>query len=225
VNEVIAGLDDGEDAGKIVVFRAAGEPWWTGDTNGSPNYGGQTAMAVRTFANGEVYHKKTKQVVVLANDRNGSAGSVSLFSFDGTAHSSYWNPGWLQDVVVEKPTGRHAPKIVVSAVNVAAHSMLNVHGTLASVFLLNPKKVLGEAPPYQGRLGTGSQLWYGVFTPEEQHIDRLKIVDYDNDGEKDIAVWTTTKQVVYLDFEGDVIGSGSSGPGRLALTFTKIRQK
>jgi hypothetical protein len=225
VNEVIAGLDDGEDAGKIVVFRGGGEPWWTGDTNGSPNYGGQAAMAVRTFALGEVYHKKTKQVVVLANDRSGSAGSVSVFDFDGTPHSSYWNPGWMQDVVVDKPTGRHAPKIVVSAVNAAAHSVLGVQGTVGSVFLLNPKKVSGEAPPYRGKLGTGSQLWYGAVLPPEQRVARLKIGDYDNDGEKDIAVWTITGQVIYLDFEGDVIGSGSSRPGHVSAQFSKIRQK
>jgi hypothetical protein len=69
--------------------------------------------------------------------------------------------------------------------------------------MLNPKHVGGEAPPYNGKLHFGSQLWYGcVLSP--QKIEGLEIIDHDNDGNRDIALSTTSGRI-YLDFDGKVI--------------------
>jgi hypothetical protein len=70
--------------------------------------------------------------------------------------------------------------------------------------MLDPKKAGGEAPPYRGRQHTGRQVWYGYLSPSDARIERLEILDHDNDGSRDIAL-RTTRGSVFLNFEGKTI--------------------
>src|SRR5688572_32475949 len=57
------------------------------------------------------------------------------------------------------------------------------------------------------KLPAGTQLWYGTVLPSPQTIDRLEIVDHDNDGRRDIAISTSTGHTFHLDFDGRIIAT------------------
>jgi hypothetical protein len=179
-NEVVAMVDR-----KLIVVRPNGEQWWT-------------VEAVTTFAAGDLFRKNRRQIVVLSGSR------LSIFDAGGAVVATYAHPGPLQDVVITRLTSQHLPKIVVTGVNDELQQTVNVRGNLSSVFMLDPKKVQGEAPPYLRNLGAGTQLWYGYIHPAAQSIERLEIVDRDNDGRRDIAI-TTSTGTLSLDFAGRTI--------------------
>lgn len=197
-NEVVAAVD-----GKLTVLHRDGEPWWTADTNAPGNYDGTGTLILSKFVIGDLFRKKRHQIVALSVDESGAPSSrVSLFDVDGTLIGAYFHPGRLQDVAIAAPTSRHAPKIVVTGVNAALHETLSVCGRCNSVFLLDPKKVEGEAPPYRGKLGSGTQVWYGYV--QAPSIERLEIVDRDNDGKRDISLALPNGRLS-LDFQGRII--------------------
>lgn len=197
-NEVVAAVD-----GRLTVLRPTGELWWTADTNVPGNYAGAGALTLRKFVTGDLYRKKRRQIVALSDDASGAPWSrVSLFDVDGSVIGGYFHPGRLQDVAIAAPTALHHPKIVVTGVNAALHETLSMCGRCSSVFLLDPKDVGGEAPPYHGKLGFGTQLWYGYV--QSPSIERLEIVDRDADGKRDISLALPNGRLS-LDFTGKII--------------------
>lgn len=202
-NEVVAAA-----GGEIVVYEGGGTKLWSGETNAPRNYDGAPSgeMTVHTFATGKVFRKPTRQVVALSVDGRGFASRLTLFGSDGRLLSAYWHPGRLQQVVIAARTAHHAPKIIVSAVNHDLQPMLHVDRPVGGIFMLDPKRIAGEAPPYRGKLGSGTQLWYGALT-SAQSISSLEIVDHDNDGRRDIAASTSHGQTVYLDFDGKIMAT------------------
>ncbi|HEX2121090.1 MAG TPA: caspase family protein [Thermoanaerobaculia bacterium] len=208
-NEVIVGVaGTGEDSGSIVVLDASGAVRWKGATAAPFNYGdGRSGgMVVQTFAVGDLDRNGRREVVALAVDAQGWYPSrLCIFDDAGGLRAAYWHPGHLQHVLITSVTARHAPRIVVSGINNDVGSLLQGSGRHACVFMLDPRKVAGEAPPYFGKLAFGSQLWYGVVRPSGQNITRLETVDRDNDGRRDISFRTSTGQVFYLNFDGMIM--------------------
>ena len=177
-NEVILAADT-----SIIVFDITGEQVWTADER----------MQVRTFVTGDVFRKKRRQVVALSVDERGSRSRLCIFDHEGTRLSTYLHPGLLQDVAIDQLTSHHPPRIIVTAVNQDLEPILKVRGSVGSVFMLDPKKVR-----------SGSQLWYGAVLPPTQIIQRLEIIDHNNDGKRDICV-TTSSGRIYLNFDGQVM--------------------
>lgn len=188
--EVIAGME----SGSVVAFDAAGERLWTANTNAPPNYDAGGALTIRALLVGDLFRRKERQVIVIASAaREGAPSRLCIFDGRGALLSAYWHPGRLQQVVIDRLTARHAPKLIVSASD--------------SVFLFDPKHVRGEAPPYRGKLGSGSHLWYGVATAP---IERVETIDRNNDGRRDIALVMKGGETLYLNFDGEVI-EGTAG--------------
>lgn len=228
-NEVVAGVGgSGEDAGSVVAFDTKGNRLWAATTKAPFNYDGGRAgtMVVNTFATGDLFRKGTRQIVALAMDEQGWYQSrLCIFDSDGRLLSGFWHPGHMHQVVIAAMTARHVPRIIISGVNNDLRRVLNVSGYTPTVFMLDPKNVRGEAPPYFGKLGSGSHVWYGVVLPPNQQIERLDILDRNNDGHRDISIWTSTGHVFYLDFEGKIIARGMSdgakGDAQFGLIATK----
>lgn len=199
VNEIVAAAGSA-----LAAFSASGQPLWTADTNAPPNYDAVNGpLTIRTFTIGNLFRHGTLQVVAVSDDGRDVVSRLTIYDSDGSFHAGYWHPGRLQQVVIGTRTARTAPKIVVTGVNRDLHSVISARGTVSTVFMLNPKQVGGEAPPYRGKLHFGSQLWYGcVLSP--QKIERLEIIDHDNDGNRDIALSTTSGRI-YLDFDGKML--------------------
>jgi hypothetical protein len=199
VNEVIAAA-----GGSLTAFTASGERLWIEDTNAPPNYDGVSGpLTIRTFTIGNLFRNGTQQIVAVSDDGGDVVSRLTIYDSDGRFRSGYWHPGRLQQVVIGTRTARTAPKIVATGVNRDLHSVISARGIVSTVFMLNPRQVSGEAPPYRGKLHFGSQLWYGcVLAP--QRIESVEIIDHDNDGNRDIALSTTSGKI-YLDFDGKVI--------------------
>jgi hypothetical protein len=191
--------------GKIFVFGATGAELWSADTNAPANYADAGPMTVRTFTIGRLSHKRQQQIVALSSDDEGHASRLSILGNSGLT-GGYWHPGPLQHVAIGARTTHHAPKIIVTGINRDLRSLLHVKGAVASVFLLDPKKVSGEAPPYHGKLGSGSQVWYGYVLPATQTIKALDVVSVDSGGKRDISLSTTHGHIL-LDFEGKTLDS------------------
>jgi uncharacterized caspase-like protein len=176
------------DDGELVVFSAAGDRLWSGG-------------AIRKFVVLPHFRDRNAQVVAISD---GTPSRLSIFNAKGQLVAAYSHPGPLLDVKVDARTARHAPKIIVTGTNDQLRSILHVSGPVGSAFMLDPKKVRGSAPPYL--LGAGTQLWYGTILPAHQTIDGLTVIDYDNDGQRDISLHTSAGQTLHVDFDGQLIG-------------------
>ncbi|HEX2060207.1 MAG TPA: hypothetical protein VHK90_05665, partial [Thermoanaerobaculia bacterium] len=229
VNEVVVGVGGAEgDGGKVIVFDARGNVRWSADTTMPLNYdGGHTGrMTIRAFTTGDLFRKGKRQVVVLAIDAQGWYPAVlQVYDWDGKRLASYRHPGHLHKVLVASATPRSEPRIIVSGVNNDLSAVLGLSSHASIVVAFDPKNIAGEAPPQLGRSGPGSQLWYGVVLPETQLIERLEIIDQNQDGLAEISVWTSSRTAFYLDFSGRVVatqrGDGAVGTAEFALVRTK----
>jgi hypothetical protein len=165
----------------ITVYHASGDVWWTTDTTAPANYDNAPSgpMIVHTFITEDLYRDKNSEVVVLSRAEGGTPSRLTILSPNGVISFGYWHPGPIDQVLFGARTARTAPKLILAGTNTA----LNAH----TVFLFDPAKISGEAPPYEGRLATGSELWYGQMQAPIDHIDTI---DHNNDRNLDIAVHT-----------------------------------
>ena len=218
-NEVVVGVDTGgEDTGKILAYGFSGELLWSRDTTEEFNYSGGRSerMTVRSFTVADLFRRGTREVLALSVDAQGWYQSIlTIWDANGKKLASYWHPGHLQQIVIGAPTPEHPQRIIVGGLNNDLRPVLKTQHSVGAVFMLDPQKVGGEAPPYFGNSRRGSHLWYGILLPENQSIGSLEILDRNDDGRKDISVWTSTGHVFYIDFEGQVIakGRGDSAKG------------
>ena len=208
INEVVIGVASGDDSGRIIAFDASGKRLWSADMMASFNYegghGGQ--MSITDFVTADLFRKGTRQVVAVAIDAQGWYQSrLCVFDSDGIQRGSYWHPGHLSRVLVGSPTPEGPPRIIAAGVNNDLQSALHVNGYVSSVMVFDPANVGGEAPPYFGKSGKGTQLWYGFILPAGHPIQRLEIVDFKHDGVNTISVWMPVSVALYLGFEGNVV--------------------
>lgn len=205
-NEVVILLD-----GTLAVFRPNGELWWTKDTSAPDNYDTTGSPRISKFVVGPLYRKDRQQIVALSVDSRGAPSSrVVVFDGDGSVIGAYFHPGRLLDAAIARPTSHHKHKIVVTAENVALQDTVTLCRPCSSVFVLDPRRVEGEAPPYRGKLGFGTQLWYGYL--QHSAIDRLEIVDCDRDGKRDISLALSNGRLS-VDFDGRIIEAKNASFG------------
>jgi hypothetical protein len=229
VREVIVGVGGaGADTGKILVFDGSGAPLWSNDTMAPYPYGTAFSgrMAVRAFTTGDLYNDGKREVASVSIDAQGWYPSrLCIFDSAGNLRASYWHPGHLQHVIIGAATAHGTPRIVVAGVNNDLRQVLDTDGYVPSVFVLDPRKVAGEAPPYFGRSTEGTQLWYGVILPTHQTIERLELVDRAQNGTKQISVWMSSRNVLYLDFDGNLTGTGRGDGSTGDVTFGLVVKK
>ena len=137
-------------------------------------------MTVRTFETADLFGSGHRQIVVLSIDSHGWYQSrLCIFDSDGQLLSSYWHPGHLERLVAGTSVPSGKVRLLVSGINNDLASFFEGSGLLYGVFALDPKDVRGEAPPYAGRSGRGSQLWYRALVPKGLEITRLAVLDRD----------------------------------------------
>jgi hypothetical protein len=202
-NEIVANVD-----GKLAVFDAKGDPRWNADTNAPGNYDGGGTLRVAKFVVGDLFRRDKLQVVTLSVDESRKPSSrVAVFDVDGKLLGAYFHPGRLQYLAIASPTSHHAPKIVVAGSNERLQETVTECSPCKSVFLLDPKEVSGEAPPYLGKLGFGTQVWYGYV--QAASIDGMEIIDCDRDGKRDIFLAVPNGRLS-VDFNGHIIEAKNS---------------
>lgn len=228
-NEVVVGVGNGgEDTGKILTFDHSGELLWTANTTSEYNYSGGHGerLALRTFAVGDLFRQGRQQIVALSVDADGWYQSrLTIWDSYGQLLSEYWHPGHLHEVLIASKTPQHPRRIVVGAVNNDLRGAFSAEHSIGALFCLDPGEIHGEAPPYAGRSERGSHVWYGVFLPENQSVERLEVLDRDHDGETEISVWTSTGHVFYLTFEGEIVGRARSDGAQGESRFGQLVER
>ena len=226
--ELIAGVGGaGADVGKLVVFEAGGSMRWSRDTTAAFNYDSARSgrMSVKTFVTGDLFRTGTRQIVALSLDaQNWYPSRLSVFDRDGTLLSSYWHPGHLHHVVIGAATANADPRIVVGGVNNDLRSPLGASRQVNTVFALDPKRIAGEAPPYLGRAGEGTELWYAVLLPEAP-VERLEVVDTNQDGISEISAWSGSNSVFYVSFEGRLLSIARGNGAKPGAQFLLVEKK
>jgi hypothetical protein len=180
---------DGDGPQEVVVGArntAAGEgQLLIFDRNGKSRGAVTEHMRLRTIAVDDLFRNGQRQVVALWNDEVAASSRLSIYDGSGQGLSKYEYRGELQYATVDRPTRRHAPKVVVTGVDEQG---------VANVFVLDPKEV--EKP-----------VWYGSIEPRTESLQRLDVVaDTNNDNKRDISIATTSGNILILDFQGDTIG-------------------
>jgi Caspase domain len=140
-------------------------------------------MTLRAFRAGHLLRKRSYAIAALWVDEWTSASCLTIYDATGHRVSTLAHAGHLQQLAIDRPTPHFGWKIVVTGVDRAG----------ACVLLLNPKSI--QKP-----------LWYGNLTPDSETIERLDIVDYDQDDHRDIALTTSRRARLFVDFKGKVIG-------------------
>jgi hypothetical protein len=164
--EVVVGLRD-----RIMVFDRDGRALWRRNLEG---------MSLRTFATGDLFRKRTNQIVALWNDAGITGSRLSVFDSAGEELSSYEHAGVLQHVAIGRPTHRHAPKIAVAAGD--------------SLFLIDPKKIAAGVP-----------VWRHALLSAGDAIVDVGIRDANNDSRQDIVVSTKSGTTLF-QFDGNILG-------------------
>lgn len=172
------------------------------DEHGRVLWRNAAAGTVRKAVVGKLFHTRTTHVVVISDDERSAPSSLlSIYDRGGKKIATYRHPGPMQYLEIARRTGRHNPRIIVSATNAN-------RGTIATLFMLDPAKMNRE-------------LWYGAMQPAQQRIDRLAITDYDDDGDRDIVISTSAGNILHLDFDGHILGH--DGPRDQLAQFTFAR--
>ncbi len=232
--EVVVGVDNGgEDTGKVIAFDCKGDRSWSTDTGPPFNYDGGHGdrMVVTRLAAGDLFGSGQQQIVSLSQDSQGFYPSrLCIFDSDGRLRSSYWHPGHLHRLAFGSETPGDAKRIFVSGVNNDLRSAFQAGGNVPVVFMLDPHSVGGEAPPYAGRSGRGTELWYGllvpsVVSPPGLEISRLEVLDRDRDGRNEINIWSNKSHILYLGFNGRLIESslGDGAQGTVQYGLVEMR--
>ncbi len=213
--EVIVGLKGEEKrAGTILAFDYKGDIVWEFQpTEITSNYRGgkSNRVTISDLLVTSLFDEKVKDIVVLYRDAHGWYQScVALLNGKGKLSAKYWHPGHLTQVLVGSEERDGPKKIAVVGINNDLGGKFPGADYLRCVFLLDPNRIHGEAPPYLGKLKRGSQEWYGIILPKGIGFHRVDIVDHDDDGKNSICVWTSTGHVFYVDFQGRLIGRGRS---------------
>jgi hypothetical protein len=210
--EVIVGVGSGgTDTGKVLAFDCKGDSFWTSTTTAPFNYDGghSDRMSVVELAIADLFGSGRQQVVSLSIDSQAWFQSrLCIFDSDGGVLSSYWHPGHLHKVVIGSEQPEAPKRIIVAGVNNNLRAAFAGKGEVSVVFMLDPHNVQGEAPPYGGRSGPGTELWYGVILPRGPEIVLLDVLDHDDDGRNEIIAWTNKSHILYLGFDGKLIGGG-----------------
>jgi hypothetical protein len=137
------------------------------------------AKTLRTFTTGDLFKKHTNQIVALWNDERSSISQLTVINSIGTELSNFEHAGLLQHVAVGRFTNMHAPKIAVTS--------------LTSLFLLDPKK-----------LANGTPLWRQALLSRADEIQKLSILQSDNESHRDIAV-ATKSGTTWFNFDGKIL--------------------
>lgn len=226
-HEIVVGVQgSGQDVGTIMALSARGEVLWSADTTAPYNYsgGGSGQMAIRNFAVADLFDRDTLQIVALATDAQGWYQSrLTIIDEHGKELSGYWHPGHLHHLAIGARSQDQPRRIIVAGLNNDLRTFLGVRNSIPVVFAFDPLAVSGEAPPYLGKIKSGSHLWYGIITPEINSVRRLDVVDRNGDGVNEISVWTTQDHIFYLDFDGRVIGKASGDGVKGTATFRLLR--
>jgi len=227
IKEIIIGIGgQGKDSGKLIVFDWRGEVLWEFYPDADSNYtGGKSGKLCLTgFEVCNLFSSKEKQIVSYFMDSHGWYSScLCVNDASGSLSGRYWHSGHIHHIKIGSQNNEFPKSILVGAINNDLKPYIKGSGHVFSVFLLDSKNIDGESPPYHGKIGKGTQKWYGVLLPKNEGISRLDIIDSNKNGKNEICVWTSNGHIFYLDFDAQLIGKGLSDGAKGEARFNLIQ--
>lgn len=124
-----------------------------------------------------------------------------------TEIKSYWNPGYLLKLFIEDVNNDGFPEIICTGVNndFKRVSDFQLDDNVFSIFMLDGRSILGQAPPYLGSEPHGGQLWYRYITPSGSYRSEIVEVMFMGEGEKTIYVELRDSCIYYLNYYGEIV--------------------
>ncbi len=227
--EVIVGVGGpGDDAGKVLAYGCGGAALWSRDTSSGANYGAGSSgrMAVRQLALADLFGQDRQQVVVLASEAAGGyPARLCVFDSDGTPRGAYWHPGRLDRLAIGAVSPGNRSRILVAGGNNDLRSHFPGEQQLAVLFMLDPGKVSGEAPPGLGASGKGSQVWYGALLPRGLEVAGIELGANDPNGARTIMLRTSRGDTLSLDIEGRVLDRKTAAGTQEEVDFVLVSEK
>lgn len=160
--EIVVGLPS-----RIIVFDRDKQERWSRSGE---------SMTLATFTTGDLYEKRTNQIVAVWQDASGSASRLTVLDAEGQERARRDHAGLLRHVAIGRPTNMHAPRIAAP--------------TDDSVLLLHAKKL--------------SPYWQKRFRTSGEAIGDLRILDADRNSRLDLAV-DSDSGTTWFTFEGRIV--------------------
>lgn len=163
--EIVVGLRS-----RIIVFDRDRQERWS--RSGEPN-------TLATFTTGDLYEKRTNQIVALWNDAQASTSRLSVLDSENNERVKHY-PALLRHVAIGRPTNMHAPRIAVA--------------TDSSVLLFHAKKL--------------HPIWPKPVGAPGKTIRGLRVLDTDHDSRRDLGV-DTASGTTWFTFDGKILHQGA----------------
>jgi hypothetical protein len=207
----------GKDAGKVIAYDSHGNMVWTTDTTAPYPYRGDTdnRMNVRDLLVADLWQDGNLHVVAVSDDLGKFPCNITVIDRNGAVERTYWNPGQLHYLLAFKPSKGSRLRILAWGLNNdmrASRPGADRSVNFGAIVCLDPETMAGEAPPRRGRIGTGTELWYGLLLPQGVSIGEVKIrpgTPGTSEGEPGqlIQISVSNSSVLLLDEDGRYQGT------------------
>ncbi|GEM_PF-951570 len=209
-DELITGVaGTGVDAQKIIAWKSDGSRAWEHSfANTVAPYPAYKDKPLKVF---NVWSYKSESgatgVVAVARVPVGSPSQIVLIDPGGAVLREYWTPSHITAVTIADLNNDKVNDILVAAENDDLRDQLGVKSntSLFTLFMLDPRTMKGEAPPYRGGHGAGEQLWYGAVCPAGVKVESLTTKDVDGDGSLDLWARLSDKRDLFINAKGKVV--------------------
>jgi hypothetical protein len=132
---------DGERPGTILAYDMRGNIRWEYQANFDPYEGPTANFSIRHITIDEVMNNGEKQIIFTTQKSDWYPSELVLLSADGKVISSYWNSGFIYNVIPQDFDGDGIKELVVSAVNNNLGILVVNDATKhpVTVYILSPK--------------------------------------------------------------------------------------
>lgn len=206
---------DGERPGTVLAYDMNGNVEWEYRADNDPYSGPPGNFKIRQLYIDEILGNGKSQIILTAQKSDWFPTELVLLDDDGQLISSYWNSGFIYDVLRQDFNGDGIKELVVSAVNNNLGYVLvnDDRKHPVTVFMLSPKEdFTGQSfPVLLSGLPYGSEFhkWIAVFEPHV--VTGIELHTVQEDG-KDLieVVYKPQGGYIWMDEHGEIQRVGLS---------------
>jgi hypothetical protein len=208
------GYEEESDGGKVLVYDGRRNLRWEQTLKEQSPFecAKSGKFAIRELYVEDYLENGTKQILVLWYDAHGwCTACAGLLDSNGAPIWNFWHPGHITNAMAGSPTKEDRKKIIFEAINNDYSDLIPGPFPDApkskyphAIFMLDPLPT-SYAPPFHQdfHAGFGQLKWYNLISPEPIGLERLDIIDPNQNGNYVISAWLDAGKVFYLDFNGD----------------------
>jgi hypothetical protein len=217
--DVIVGVGgDDKDSGRILAYRQDGTALWSFDVNATYPYrgGSSNRLTISDLLVDEPPGSRVKRLVGLSRDVHWYPSRLVVLDAAGHLRSEFWHPGQLHHLRVAT-TRSGDRRLIVAGINNDLRQTALGNGSDKNfyvIFAFDPRTIAGEGPPFLGRIGQGTYVWYLVLLPQGDGVSDIEVLDRNRDGQPEIGVWLDCGYVFYFNLDAASTGVGRGDNAR-----------